>query len=91
MKRILLFPAISIIYYVLNLIFILPKVEHVLAFFAVLTFMFTVFIYRFGKVDGLIEVEVDPGGIRKVSFVISGDPETMLESKDEVTFRVKRD
>jgi len=91
MKRLLLFPTISIIYYALNLIFVLPKVEHVLAFFAVLTFMFTVFTYKYRKVDGWVEVETDPGGVKKVSFVISGDPETMLETKDEVTFRINRD
>jgi hypothetical protein len=40
--------------------------------------------------DGWVEVEVDKGGFRTASLVVAGDPETALETKETLTFKVIR-
>ena len=42
-------------------------------------------------VDGYVEVEVDRGGMKTANLVVAGDPETMLETKDVLIFKVRRD
>jgi hypothetical protein len=43
------------------------------------------------KYDGIVEIEIDPGGIKRVNLVVHGDPETLLETKEELLFQVKKD
>lgn len=91
MKRALIFPSVSVGYYLLSLIFALPGVEHVLAFLILVTIVTIVSVHKVKAYDGTIEVETDPGGVKRVSFVVPGDPETLLLNKTQVSFVVKKE
>lgn len=90
MKRFLVLPAISVVYYLLSFIFGLPSVDHVLGLLTVATIGLVLYTMKSRKYDGWFEVEIDQGGVKRVSFVVAGDPETALETKDVLTFCVKR-
>lgn len=40
--------------------------------------------------DGEIEVHVDPGGVKQAELILPGDPETALETRDDLRFKVNR-
>lgn len=40
--------------------------------------------------DGVVELETDPGGIKRANLILEGDPETLLMNNDVITFRVKK-
>lgn len=42
------------------------------------------------EINGYVNVEVDPGGFRTANLIIDGDPETALETKDVLTFKILR-
>lgn len=51
------------------------------------------FVRKLAKVeiDGYVEVEVDRGGMKRANLVVAGDPETILETKDVIVFKVRRE
>lgn len=91
MKRALIFPSVSLGYYLFSLAITLPHVEHVLAFLILITIATIVGVNKSKAYDGYIEVEEDPGGVKRVSFVVPGDPETLLLNKTQVSFVVKKE
>lgn len=91
MKRLLVFPSIALGYYLLGVIFGLPQVRHVLGVFMLLVIVSILVTMKTQKYHGHMEVEMDPGGVKRISFVVYGDPETVLETEDELRFKVKRD
>lgn len=42
------------------------------------------------RFDGYIEAEVDPGGVKTINLVVNGDPETAIEERDELIFKINR-
>ena len=92
MKRLLMIPVLALGYYIFGVFFDMPFVEHVLGLLLALQIVVIVAMHVFGaKYDGYVEVELDQGGVKKVSFVVEGDPETLLESKDELRFKVNKE
>ena len=49
-----------------------------------------VFLFRSNRFDGYVELEEDPGGVKRANLVIEGDPETLLQRKKSIRFGVKR-
>lgn len=87
MKKLLVIPLAALTYYIFGVAFDLPVVKHVLA----IMYVAQVLVVLLKKYDGVFEVELDPGGVKRVNFVIEGDPETMIERKHELWFKVKKD
>lgn len=92
-------PAFSAAYFALgNVILNLPAEEAVMGVCAILaTFLTAVlglsnksYVNSGAKYDGVVELVMDPGGVAKASLNIQGDPETLLTTKDEITFKVAR-
>ena len=84
-----IFPAIGVVLYALGL-------DDVVGVVMLAIFLFGVemcFIKKFAKIeiDGYVEVEVDRGGMKTANLVVAGDPETILETKDIIVFKVRRD
>lgn len=100
MKRLttIILPAFASAYYALGGIWNLPETEKVVGTITVIiTFLGAVLgisskSYKNSdeRFDGVVEVEEDPGGVKRVGFVVNGDPETLLQGKEEVTFKVQK-
>lgn len=43
------------------------------------------------RYDGYVELEEDPGGIIRANLIMEGDPETLLQTKSSIRFKIKRD
>lgn len=92
-----LIPALSSAYFALGGLLGLPAVTEVIGVLAILgTFLTTILglskasYERSGAAyDGFVELETDPGGVKMASLNIDGDPETLLMTKDVITFKVK--
>jgi len=41
--------------------------------------------------DGYVELEEDPGGVVRANLVVNGDPETLLQTKTSMRFKIKHD
>lgn len=91
-------PAVGSAYFALGNIWDFPSVENVVGSLAVLaTFLGTVLgistmNYRSGPgaPDGTFDVVEDPGGMRTVHLNLHEDPETILTTKDKITFTVHK-
>lgn len=47
-------------------------------------------LLRSKRFDGYVELEEDPGGVKRANLVIEGDPETLLQRKKSIRFGIKR-
>lgn len=92
-----LFPAFSAVYLGLDGIWNLPAEDKVVGTVAVITTFLGVILSissrRYqnsdARFDGIAVPVFDPGGIRQVSLELKNDPETMLATRDELTFKVQ--
>lgn len=88
-------PAVSALYISLAQIWNFPKVEEVAgSITAMNTFLGALVAFSTRKYNnsdakyaGVIQVD-DSGDTKKVSLVVNGDPEEVLSSSNEVTFKV---
>lgn len=58
---------------------------------AMLNLSMAILLFRSNRYDGYVELEEDPGGVKRANLVIEGDPETLLQRKNSIRFRIKHD
>jgi len=92
----ILLPAFSTFYFAFGNIWGFPNVEKVIGSVtatelflgAIIGISAASYKRSDARIDGEIHLGIDGGGISAANLVVPGDPETMLMTRDEITFKV---
>lgn len=58
---------------------------------AMLNLSLSILLFRNNRYDGYVQLEEDPGGVKRASLIMEGDPETLLQTKKSIRFKIRRD